>query len=34
MARDTQVGLPEDEYLLLVGQVAYIVSALEWTILG
>lgn len=34
MARDTQVALPEDEYLLLVGQVAYMVSALEWTILG
>ncbi len=34
MARDTQVGLPEDEYLVLIGQVAYMVSALEWTILG
>lgn len=26
--------LPEDDYLTLIGQVAYMVSSLEWTILG
>ena len=34
MARDVRVALPEDDYLVLVGQVAYMVSSLEWTILG
>lgn len=34
MARDSPVALPEDGYLVLVGQVAYMVSSLEWTILG
>lgn len=34
MARSARVALPEDEYLTLVGQVAYMVSSLEWTILG
>lgn len=28
------MSLAEDEYLLLIGQVAYMVSSLEWTILG
>ena len=34
MARTVRVALPEDGYLLLIGQVAYMVSSLEWTILG
>lgn len=34
MARNSTVALPEDDYLGLVGQVAYMVSSLEWTILG
>jgi hypothetical protein len=34
VARDSRVTLPEDGYLVLVGQVAYMVSSLEWTILG
>ena len=34
MARTVGVALPEDEYLILIGQVAYMVSSLEWTILG
>ena len=34
MARSVRVALPEDDYLVLVGQVAYMVSSLEWTILG
>lgn len=34
MARSAQVALPEDDYLTLIGQVAYMVSSLEWTILG
>ncbi len=33
MARDTQVGLPDDDYLSLVGQVAFMVSGLEGTVL-
>ncbi len=33
-ARETPIPLPEDEYLLLVGQVAYMVSYLEQIILG
>ncbi|MCA2321563.1 hypothetical protein JF732_14770 [Mycobacterium intracellulare] len=34
MARTARVALPEDDYLILIGQVAYMVSSLEWTILG
>jgi hypothetical protein len=34
MARSARVALPEDDYLTLIGQVAYMVSSLEWTILG
>lgn len=34
MARTARVALPEDDYLTLIGQVAYMVSSLEWTILG
>jgi hypothetical protein len=34
MARKARIALPEDDFLLLVGQVAYMVSSLEWTILG
>jgi hypothetical protein len=34
VARETPIPLPENEYLLLVGQVAYMVSYLEWLILG
>jgi hypothetical protein len=34
LARNARVALPEDEYLVLIGQVAYMVSSLEWTILG
>ena len=34
LARTARVALPEDEYLVLIGQVAYMVSSLEWTILG
>lgn len=34
MARTTPVALPEDDYLTLIGQVAYMVSSLEWMILG
>lgn len=34
MARRARVALPGDDYLLLIGQVAYMVSSLEWTILG
>jgi hypothetical protein len=34
VARNARVALPDDGYLVLVGQVAYMVSALEWTILG
>ena len=29
MAQETRVHLPEDEYLLLIGQVAYMVASLE-----
>jgi len=29
MARQTRTHLPEDEYLLLVGQLAYMVSSIE-----
>jgi hypothetical protein len=34
MARTARVALPEPDYLALIGQVAYMVSSLEWTILG
>jgi hypothetical protein len=34
VARPTRIALPEDDYLLLIGQVVYTVSSLEWTILG
>jgi hypothetical protein len=34
VARNARIALPEDEYLVLLGQVAYMVSSLEWTILG
>ncbi|MFA4051890.1 hypothetical protein [Mycobacteroides chelonae] len=34
MARSTKIALPEDDYLVLVGQVAYMVGSLEWTVLG
>ncbi len=34
MARKARVALPEDDYLVLIGQVAYMVSSLGWTILG
>lgn len=35
MARKTRIALPrDDEYLTLIGQVAYMVSPLEWTITG
>ncbi len=34
MARSARIALPEDDYLTLIGQVAYMVSSLEWTILG
>jgi hypothetical protein len=34
LARKARTALPEDEYLVLIGQVAYTVSSLEWTILG
>lgn len=34
MARNTPVALPEDEYVLLIGQLAYMVSYLEWIIMG
>lgn len=34
MARKARIALPEDDYLVLIGQVAYMVSSLEWTILG
>lgn len=28
------VALPDDEYLLLLGKLAYMVASLEWTLLG
>jgi hypothetical protein len=31
-ACNTPIALPEDEYLLLIGQAAYLVDSLEWTI--
>lgn len=31
MAREAVTPLPEDDYLTLIGQVAYMVSSLEWT---
>lgn len=30
----SRVALPEDDYLARIGEVAYTVSSLEWTILG
>lgn len=33
MSRQTRVSLPDDDYLLLVGQMAYMVGSLEGTIL-
>ncbi|KAA1430443.1 hypothetical protein [Mycolicibacter arupensis] len=34
MTRKNPVALPEDDYVLLIGQLAYTVSYLEWIILG
>jgi hypothetical protein len=34
MSRNARVALPEAEYLVLIGRVAYMVSSLEWTIPG
>jgi hypothetical protein len=34
VARTVRVALPEDNYLVLNGQMADMVSSLEWTILG
>lgn len=30
----TRVALPDDDYLIRIGEVAYSVSSLEWTLLG
>jgi hypothetical protein len=34
VARNARTALPKDDYLVLIGQVAYMVCSLEWTILG
>lgn len=34
MNTSVTVALPDDEYLLLLGKLAYMVASLEWTLLG